>query len=128
MTHEPTIEATAIDWLIRQRDPAFADWERFSDWLGADPAHASAYHELALLDGDLEALPVHPAPANDAPAEPARLSRRWWLGGALAASLLLGLADTTGKYLAPEYGEFFFYLAVIVIAFLFPRGLFGRAH
>jgi branched-chain amino acid transport system permease protein len=46
----------------------------------------------------------------------------------LAASLLLGLADTTGKYLAPEYGEFFFYLAVIVIAFLFPRGLFGRAH
>lgn len=50
------------------------------------------------------------------------------IAGALAASLLLGLADTTGKYLAPEYGEFFFYLAVIVIAFLFPHGLFGRAH
>ena len=50
------------------------------------------------------------------------------IAGALAASLLLGLADTTGKYLAPEYGEFFFYLAVIVIAVLFPRGLFGRAH
>jgi len=50
------------------------------------------------------------------------------IAGALAASLLLGLADTTGKYLAPEYGEFFFYLAVIFIAFLFPRGLFGRAH
>jgi branched-chain amino acid transport system permease protein len=49
------------------------------------------------------------------------------LGGALAASLLLGLADTTGKYAAPEYGEFFFYLAVIAIVFLFPRGLFGRA-
>jgi branched-chain amino acid transport system permease protein len=48
--------------------------------------------------------------------------------GALAASLLLGLADTTGKYLAPEYGEFFFYLAVILTVFLFPRGLFGRAH
>ena len=47
--------------------------------------------------------------------------------GALAASLLLGLADTTGKYAAPEYGEFFFYLAVIAIVFLFPRGLFGRA-
>lgn len=47
--------------------------------------------------------------------------------GALAASLLLGLVDTTGKYLAPEYGEFFFYLAVIVIVFLFPRGLLGRA-
>jgi branched-chain amino acid transport system permease protein len=48
--------------------------------------------------------------------------------GAIAASLLLGFADTTGKYLAPEYGEFFFYLVVILIVFLFPRGLFGRAH
>jgi branched-chain amino acid transport system permease protein len=50
------------------------------------------------------------------------------IAGALAASLLLGLVDTTGKYLAPEYGEFFFYLAVIVIVFLFPRGLLGRAQ
>ncbi|MFB9262652.1 branched-chain amino acid ABC transporter permease [Bradyrhizobium erythrophlei] len=48
--------------------------------------------------------------------------------GAMSASLLLGLADTTGKYLAPEFGEFFFYLAVILIVFLFPNGLFGRAH
>lgn len=48
--------------------------------------------------------------------------------GALSASLLLGLADTTGKYLAPEFGEFFFYLAVILIVFLFPHGLFGKAH
>ena len=46
--------------------------------------------------------------------------------GALAASFLLGLADTTGKYFAPEYGEFFFYFAVIVIVFLFPNGLLGR--
>jgi branched-chain amino acid transport system permease protein len=48
------------------------------------------------------------------------------IAGALAASLLLGLADTTGKYLAPEYGEFFFYLAVIAIVCIFPRGLLGR--
>jgi branched-chain amino acid transport system permease protein len=48
--------------------------------------------------------------------------------GALAASLLLGLADTTGKYLVPNFGEFFFYLAVIAIVFLFPHGLLGRAH
>ena len=50
------------------------------------------------------------------------------IAGAIAASLLLGFADTTGKYLAPEYGEFFFYLVVILIVFIFPRGLFGRAH
>jgi branched-chain amino acid transport system permease protein len=48
--------------------------------------------------------------------------------GAFSASLLLGLADTTGKYLAPEFGEFFFYLAVILIVSLFPNGLFGRVH
>ena len=48
--------------------------------------------------------------------------------GALSASMLLGLADTTGKYLAPEFGEFFFYLAVIVTVVLFPHGLFGKAH
>lgn len=46
--------------------------------------------------------------------------------GALIACLLLGAIDTTGRYLAPEYGEFFFYLAVIVIVTLFPRGLGGR--
>ncbi|MFD2252480.1 branched-chain amino acid transport system permease protein [Pseudochelatococcus lubricantis] len=46
--------------------------------------------------------------------------------GALLACLLLGAIDTIGRYLAPEYGEFFFYLAVIVIVTLFPRGLAGR--
>jgi branched-chain amino acid transport system permease protein len=50
------------------------------------------------------------------------------IAGALCASFLLGLADTTGKYLAPEFGEFFFYLAVILIVFLFPHGLLGRAR
>jgi branched-chain amino acid transport system permease protein len=46
--------------------------------------------------------------------------------GALAACLLLGAVDTTGRYLMPEYGEFFFYLAVIAIITVFPRGLAGR--
>ena len=46
--------------------------------------------------------------------------------GALLACLLLGSIDTTGRYLAPEFGEFFFYFAVIVIVILFPRGLAGR--
>lgn len=50
------------------------------------------------------------------------------VGGALASSLLLGLADTTGKYLAPEFGEFFFYVAVIAIVYVFPHGLFGRTQ
>lgn len=48
--------------------------------------------------------------------------------GALLASLLLGVADTVGRYLFPDLGDFFFYLAVIAIVFSFPHGLLGRAH
>ena len=43
--------------------------------------------------------------------------------GALVACLLLGAIDTAGRYLMPEFGEFFFYLAVIAIVCVFPRGL-----
>ncbi|MEP7452356.1 branched-chain amino acid ABC transporter permease [Phyllobacterium sp. SB3] len=50
------------------------------------------------------------------------------IAGALLACLLLGGIDTTGRYLMPEYGEFFFYLAVIVIVSFFPRGLLGKAN
>ena len=46
--------------------------------------------------------------------------------GALAACLLLGGIDTAGRYWMPEFGEFFFYLAVIAIVCLFPHGLAGR--
>ncbi|MBB4567127.1 branched-chain amino acid ABC transporter permease [Rhizobium leucaenae] len=49
------------------------------------------------------------------------------ISGALLACLILGCIDTTGRYLMPEYGEFFFYLAVIAIVCVFPRGLAGRA-
>lgn len=41
--------------------------------------------------------------------------------------VVIGAVDTTGRYLVPEYGEFFFYLAVIAIVWVFPRGLLGRA-
>lgn len=46
--------------------------------------------------------------------------------GALIACLLLGGIDTAARYWVPEYGEFFFYLAVIAIICVFPRGLAGR--
>jgi branched-chain amino acid transport system permease protein len=47
--------------------------------------------------------------------------------GAVVACLLLGAVDTTGRYLMPEFGNFFFYAAVIAIVCVFPRGFFGRA-
>ncbi|TIX87865.1 branched-chain amino acid ABC transporter permease [Rhizobium sp. P44RR-XXIV] len=48
------------------------------------------------------------------------------ISDALLACLILGCIDTTGRYLMPEYGEFFFYLAVIAIICVFPRGFAGR--
>ncbi|MXQ10200.1 branched-chain amino acid ABC transporter permease [Microvirga makkahensis] len=48
--------------------------------------------------------------------------------GALIACLVLGFVDTTGRYLMPDFGNFFFYAAVILIVCLFPRGFLGRAQ
>lgn len=48
--------------------------------------------------------------------------------GALIACLVLGGIDTTGRYLMPEFGEFFFYLAVIALICVFPRGFAGRKN
>jgi branched-chain amino acid transport system permease protein len=50
------------------------------------------------------------------------------IGGALLACLTLGAVETTARYLVPEYGEFFFYLAVIVIVGIFPHGIQRRAQ
>jgi branched-chain amino acid transport system permease protein len=50
------------------------------------------------------------------------------ISGALVACLLLGAVDTTGRYLMPDFGNFFFYLAVIIIVCVFPRGFLGRAQ
>lgn len=46
--------------------------------------------------------------------------------GTLLAALLLGVADTMGKYYVPEAGAFVIYAAMIMLLLLFPRGLLGR--
>lgn len=87
------IEARAIDWVIAQRDPDFADWDGFADWLAQDVAHADAYDAVALLDADLNALPARPAvpvAANDEDVR-VRPSRRAWFGGAVAAALVAAI-------------------------------------
>ena len=98
MPADPTIvDAQAADWLVRQRDPAFTDWDGFADWLAEDPAHADAYDAIASLDVDLAALPPAGQPAPVRVAEPPRRrpSRRLWLGGALAAALVAAISLST---------------------------------
>lgn len=87
-----TAEARAIDWLVRQRDPAFDDWDGFADWLAEDSANNAAYDAVASLDRDLDALRPAPEPAVIVPAEtPRRMPRRTWFGGAIAAALVAAI-------------------------------------
>lgn len=72
-----------------------ADWDGFTVWLEADPAHRNAYDAVALLDDALDRqqerlstiLPTEQVVAISA-------ARRWgaWTGGAIAAALALFVA------------------------------------
>lgn len=99
MNPDQRIREEALRWAALTTDPNFGDWDGFTVWLEQDAAHARAYDEVQfLLDdaaGVLESAPEaaaapEPAPANnDNP--PVRLfaGRGAWLGGAIAASLVM---------------------------------------
>src|SRR5690606_3882848 len=90
MTLDETIRDQAVAWAVRTGDPSFDDWEGFTCWLEQDPAHARAYDEVGIaVAGAADALPAVAVPQND--DEPADVSRRRWLGGAVAAAIA-GLA------------------------------------
>jgi transmembrane sensor len=107
MTTDQPIRDAALAWAMATRAPDFADWDGFALWLETDPAHAAAYdavqYALEEADAVLAALPEpapEPAPeaANDNP--PGWLAgRRGWLGGAIAASLVVAL--TSVMWFAP---------------------------
>ncbi len=48
------------------------------------------------------------------------------LRGAFVAALILGIVDTGGKYLLPEFGAFFIFAVTIAILMWRPMGLFGK--
>ncbi len=48
------------------------------------------------------------------------------LKGTLLAALVLGIFDTTGKYLLADAGGFFIYAVVVVVLLIKPAGLYGR--
>ena len=104
MTDETRIRADALDWLIRQRDPAFGEWEGFADWLDADPAHAELYQAMAAADADMADL-IAVAPSSPAvliPSPPVTRRRfGGWIGGAVAASLVA----VTGYGLLPQRSD-----------------------
>lgn len=100
------INEEALAWVIRTRDPEFADWEGFTLWLQRDPAHAPAYDLLMAADAELpDIIPADsvtlPTPAND-PGERRWRPMRWIGGGAIAAALVaaisIGMLNRTDSY------------------------------
>jgi len=93
MTPDQPPQTQALEWAMLTRDPDFADWDGFTAWLEADAAHAAAYDAVQFaLDAADAALGQVPEPvaANDNP--PAWfMQHRAWLGGAVAAVLVLAM-------------------------------------
>jgi transmembrane sensor len=78
------IDDRALDWIIQQADPLFDAWDAFGEWMKADPAHAAAYHAMAVADMDAaRTLSVEPLVLA-----PPRISRKWvrWPVAAIAAA------------------------------------------
>jgi len=48
------------------------------------------------------------------------------LRGAFAASLILGIVDTAGKYYLPAFGAFFIFAVTIILLLWRPQGLYAR--
>ena len=97
-----TIIDQAIAWHFAQENSEF-DWDGFSSWLEADPAHRRAFDEVALLNAKISenrlALtamlpPVEVQAAGHGLGSPGRPTSR--VGGAVAALLALGVA---GRFL-----------------------------
>jgi transmembrane sensor len=88
----------AIAWTIRLRDGSAEDWQAFTAWLEADPAHLAAYDAVAHADSTLGDLPPRPRPVivDQPPAQtPVRNRRGWLVGGGLAATVAAGVLTTT---------------------------------
>jgi len=102
MRPDQPIREQALAWAMLTREPDFADWDGFTAWLEADAEHADAYDavQFALDEADA-ALDIMPETeftlaANDNPPNGWMTTRRAWLGGAIAASLVLALSFMFG--------------------------------
>lgn len=94
------IEDQALAWVVRVRDRDFADWEAFEAWLAAAPAHAEAYHRLAIDDGALDDILPAQEPLAPMP-EPHRRKWAWPAAGAAVAALLVGVIAVRTPLTAP---------------------------
>ena len=90
MPEEERIMDQAIDWTIRLRHGDRNEWQRFTGWLEADPAHLQAYERAAVLDGELGEILTR-GQACERPLPKLAMPRRLVVGGAVAAALALSV-------------------------------------
>ena len=93
MTETPeTIEAAAARWFARKRSGEMtpAESAELEAWLAADPEHRALYDQAEYWWGAANALRGDPAILKlreEVARTKAPLPRRYWIGGAMAASL-----------------------------------------
>lgn len=89
-----TLAQQAIAWHMRLAEGGADDWAQFVEWLEADPAHGDVYDQVEQTDEDARAAMLEMGHAfvgepiaNDNTAQVSSRPRRWWIGGAVAASI-----------------------------------------
>ncbi|WP_145183779.1 FecR family protein [Pseudomonas sp. URMO17WK12:I11] len=97
----------ALDWLLRLQqapyDPQLR--EAFEQWCASDTANAEAYRKaekLWQLTGQLAPATIEHWPKAPVVQLPVR-RRRWWLGAAVAACLLVAVAPSLSLRLQADY-------------------------
>jgi transmembrane sensor len=106
---ESNLQTRAIEWHVRLRNGDDATWDAFADWLAQDPRHTGAYEAIEQIEFAIEPLlpqlvfPETEHAADRSTGTPVSPVRRWWFaGGALAASIVAGVAFlpqlTSGRY------------------------------
>jgi len=103
----------ALDWLLRiQQAPHDAQLRaELAQWCACDVANAQAYgkaERVWRLTGQLapattEQWPELPGAATVVPLPKRKPTRRWWLGAAVAACLMVALAPSLSLRLQADY-------------------------
>jgi transmembrane sensor len=83
------VDEQAADWFSRRAGESWSSREQrqLDAWLAADPAHARAFADMALIWADFEHLPRPLLHTTTLPSLPP--ARRWLPSRALAASVVL---------------------------------------
>lgn len=105
-TPPETLEAAASRWFARKRSGEMtpAETVELEAWLAADPEHRALYDQAEYWWGAANALRGDPAILKlreEVARAKAPLPRRYWIGGALAASLM---ATAFGGWQAMDAG------------------------